>query len=577
MRRTYWAWTAVILGASQVATVEGVVSRVPPTAKNELARLEPELLRAGREGSLSLLPPRGTERRSGDRVEYSRGAAITEWYVAQPGGLEQGFTVQSRPDGERDLVLELGMADDVSPQLAGDGSAVILRDASGAEVARYADLDVRDARGQSLGATLRATGRSIAISVDDRDAVYPIVVDPLLSQQAELVASDGASGNDFGYAVAMSGTTAVVGAWQGQSNHSGAVYVYVQSGASWTLQQELFAADATSNDGFGISVAISGNSIVVGSHQTNLDTGAAYVFAQSGGAWTQQAKLTPSDGASSDYFGASVAIDGSTIVVGNERAIGRAYVFSQSGATWTQQAELTAADGASGDSFGNPVAVSGSTILVGAAGKRSATGAAYVFAGTGGVWTQQQELVAGDGATGDVFGSRLAINGTTALVGAMRKNSSTGAAYVFGQSGTTWSQQQELLASDGASNAQFGSAIALNGATAVIGASGRASFVGGAYVFSQSGGSWSQQQMLLSPDGATQDQFGTSVGLSAVGAIVGAPYRASQRGAAYVFAGPAGPAAVPALGDKSPWFAGLLVLGGLMALGKRRQGEQNAR
>src|SRR5207245_1135931 len=149
----------------------------------------------------------------------------------------------------------------------------------------------------------------------------------------------------------------------------------------------------------------------------------------------------------------------STVVVGapfKNTNTGAAYVFVRSGSTWSQQAELTASDGASFDQFGNSVAISDNTAVVGALTKNSGTGAAYVFVRSGTTWSQEAELSASDGAPFDAFGRSVATSGSTAVVGALGKNTSTGAAYVFVRSGTTWSQRGVLTAFDGVSGNYFG-------------------------------------------------------------------------------------------------------------------------
>jgi hypothetical protein len=155
---------------------------------------------------------------------------------------------------------------------------------------------------------------------------------------------------------------------------------------------------------------------------------------------------------------------------------------------WIQQQELTAADGARGDVFGYSVAVSGERVIIGAAGKtignNSGQGAAYVFtcSGTPCTWTQQQELTASHGASRDEFGTRVAVSGNTVIIG---NNSSQGAAYVFTCSGTpcAWTQQRELTASNGARGDEFGYSVAMSGNTAIIGAAYKNSYQGAAYVF----------------------------------------------------------------------------------------------
>jgi hypothetical protein len=271
---------------------------------------------------------------------------------------------------------------------------------------------------------------------------------------------------------------------------------------------------------------------------------------RSGTTWSQQAKLTASDGVSGDDFGLSVAISGSTAVVGApglgfSSNTGAAYVFVPKVTFpfgWSQQAKLTASDGAAGDNFGTSVAISGSTAVVGASGKSSSTGAAYVFVRSGTTWSQQAKLTASDAASNDFFGTSVAISGSTAVVGAFGNNSNTGAAYVFVPKVTFpfgWSQQAKLTASDGVSLDDFGISVAISGSTAVVGASRKSGDTGAAYVFVQSGGfpffSWSQQAELTASDGGMNDHFGASVALSGSTAVVGAPGNTSNFGAAYVF------------------------------------------
>jgi hypothetical protein len=357
-------------------------------------------------------------------------------------------------------------------------------------------------------------------------------------QQAKLTARDGASGDLFGFAVAIFNSTAIVGAFNKGPGGAGAAYAFVRSGTSWSQQAELKASDGAISDQFGTSVAISGSTAVVGAYRKDSGAGAAYIFVRSGTIWTQQAKLTASDRAAGDGFGASVAISGSTAVVGAtyHSHAGAVYVFLRSGATWTQQAELTASDGVANDNFGLSVGISGSTAVVGARFKNSNTGAAYVFVRSGATWAQRAELTASDGAANDYFGISVAISGTTLVVGAYGKTSFTGSAYIFTGSGATWTQQAKLIASDGAANDDFGISVAISGSIAVVGSPGKTASTGAAYVFGRSGTAWSQLAKLTASDGALNDQFGVSAGLSGTTGIVGAYANNQSSGAAYVFA-----------------------------------------
>lgn len=250
--------------------------------------------------------------------------------------------------------------------------------------------------------------------------------------QYKLVASDGALGDSFGDSVALSGGTAIIGA--PVHEHSGifaegAAYVYVLSGSQWLLQAELRANDPTADSLFGQAVAIDGDTAIIGANGVNGFRGAAYIFTRSNGVWTQQAKLTASDSATNDYLGFSVAISGDTAAVGaflndpnGHQDQGAAYVFQRNGTSWTQQAKLTASDGAAGDLFGRSVAINGNTVIAGAdqhlIGSSAGQGAAYVFTRSNGTWQQSAQFVASDGAPNDGLGIGVAVEGNTCVVGA---------------------------------------------------------------------------------------------------------------------------------------------------------------
>jgi hypothetical protein len=384
-------------------------------------------------------------------------------------------------------------------------------------------------------------------------------------QQAELTPSDAEGGEFFGTSVAVSGKTIVVGAFYetvGSNGNQGAAYVFAESDGAWTQQAELTASDGALGDYFGRSVAVSGNTIIVGApdHTVGSNTweGAAYIFSKDGGTWTQQAELTSSDGKAYDTFGISVAVDGSTAMVGASAhpasgqglpGPGATYVFVRSGPTWKQRAELAASDGAAADAFGCCVAISSGTAIVGSPNHPFSTspgpGSAYIFVGSGGTWSQQVELTAPDGAPYDQFGN-VALDGGTAVVGAsghtVGSNTGQGAVYVFAQSGTTWSQQAELTASDGMAGDGLGFSVGVSDGTALAGANGHTvgsnPYQGAAYVFAQNGGTWTQQAELTASDGAAYDAFGWSAALSGNTAVMGAPCHISPNRACFPDAGP---------------------------------------
>ena len=329
-----------------------------------------------------------------------------------------------------------------------------------------------------------------------------------------------------------------------------------------TQQKRLTADDGAANDEFGYSVAVSGDIAVIGAPVDNLirkGQGSAYVFVRSGGGWTQQQKLVADDGAAGDAFGASVSISGDTVVVGatgksgDFRGQGAAYVFTRSGATWTQQQKLLADDAAAGDAFGGSVAISGDTVVVSAPldviGVTVDQGSAYVFTRSGTVWTRRQKLTAADGAAEDIFGFSVAISGDTLVVGAkfdnIAEHEDQGSAYVFTRSGGVWTQRQKLVAGDGAEGDLFGHSVAVSGDTIVVGApteDGALFGQGAAYVFAPGGATWTQQQKLTADDAALGDRgdaFGVSVAISGDTLVVGAYLdnigATFLQGSAYVF------------------------------------------
>lgn len=361
----------------------------------------------------------------------------------------------------------------------------------------------------------------------------------------KIQAGDGVAGDQFGGSVSISGTTVIVGANANAvtAGGLGSAYVYVLNGGSWTLQQKLTANDGAVDDAFGSYVAISGDTAVVGAYGdtvgSNVNQGSAYVFVRNGTTWTQQQKLTATGGAANDIFGRSVAIAGDSIIVGGASADGltnvdqgAAYVFVRTGTTWSQQAKLTAGDGAALDYFGDSVAIAGDTAIVGATedatGANLQQGSAYVFTRSGTTWTQQAKLTAGDGTAFDYFGFAVAVAGDTAVIGTLQDvgaNFQQGSAYVFVRNGTTWTQQQKLAASDGAANDSFGNSVSILGDSVMIGAAGDTNGAnvrqGSAYIFNRTGTTWTQGQKLVAADGSPEDSFGAGVAFTSNNAIVG--------------------------------------------------------
>jgi hypothetical protein len=480
----------------------------------------------------------------GQRLSYQWDATVQEWFVNDQRGLEHGFTISQRPEADPPLNSQpptlnflLATRGNLSPKVAADAQGVSFQNASGARVLNYTGLKVWDADGKTLASRFESVGEGrVRLRVEESTARYPITIDPI-AQQAYLKASNTGAGDQFGYSVAVSGDTAVIGAVEEDSNatgvggnqaddsadNSGAAYVFIRSGATWTQQAYLKASNTGASDRFGYSVALSGNTAVIGalherSNATGVggnqadnsapNSGAAYVFTRSGATWSQQAYLKASNSEAGDYFGWSVAVSGDTAVIGalNEESnatgvdgdgtdnsaynSGAAYVFNRSGATWSQQAYLKASNSSINDYFGGSVAVSGDTAVIGAYGEASnatgvggnqadnsapSSGAAYVFTRSGATWSQQAYLKASNAEAGDYFGGSVAVTGDTVVIGAYAEASNTtgvngggadnsasasGAAYVFTRSAATWSQQAYLKASNTGASDFFGHSVA---------------------------------------------------------------------------------------------------------------------
>jgi len=387
----------------------------------------------------------------------------------------------------------------------------------------------------SLSALLLAGGISLPLlaSTAAAAAASPRTIPPIGKQLAELKGSDTVAGDYFG-SVAISGTDAIVGAFS-----SGRAYVFAETGATWKQVAELKGSDTVGGDDFGMSVAISGTTAVVGAYGHAAYSGEAYVFTKTGASWKQVAKLGASDVATRNYFGSSVAISGTTAIVGayghNPNGAGRAYVFTKTATGWRQTAELKGSDTVATDSFGTRVAISGTTAVVGADGHANGAGRAYVFTKTGATWKQVAELKGSDTVAGDEFGWSVAISGTTAVVGARNHAKFAGGAYVFTKTGATWKQVAELKGSDTVAKDSFGSSVAISGTTAVVGATGHANGAGRAYLFTKTGATWKQVAELKGSDTVARDGFGWSVAISGNTAVVGAIDHAFSAGRAYVF------------------------------------------
>ncbi len=377
------------------------------------------------------------------------------------------------------------------------------------------------------------------------------------TEEQKLLPSDGEPMDYFGYfSVSIDGDTAIIGSVldDDQGSNSGSAYVFTRTGTTWTQTQKILASDGAQGDTFGWSIALDNDTALIAADQEfNQGCGKVYVFTRTGVVWTQQAILLPPNGSSGDRFGYKVTIDGDTALIGaiydDEQGTdaGAAYVFTRAGTTWSLQQKLLASDGAAGDYFGVCVSLEHDTAFIGAHWDDDVvvdSGSVYVFTRNGTTWTQTQKILAPDGDIGDRFGIYVSLSGDSVLIGANRDDDNgndAGAAYIYTRSGTTWTQQAKLLASDGAADDWLGVYASLSGDTALIGAGNHDDLglnSGAAYVFTRTGTTWTQQQKLLASDGWAGDQFGFCVAFDDNTAIIGAygdDDHGTDSGSAYVF------------------------------------------
>lgn len=404
---------------------------------------------------------------------------------------------------------------------------------------------------------------------------------------------DRAADDQFGYAVDIDGDYAIIGAYSdnfGGSENHGSVYIYKRVGINdWVQHQKLIAGDQEDYDRFGWSVAIDGNYAIVGAYREDEDAtganalsnaGSAYIFENDGsGNWTQVEKIVASDRSADDEFGWSVAISGTTALVGARAedhnvaggsyiySAGSAYIFDRDGlGNWTQTQKICAADRAAdiyypggytgedlGDQFGWAVSISGNYLVVGAlhhdyavvsppSGVLWSSGAAYVFERSAGVWNQVQKLQNFDREDWDRFGCAVDIDSNVLVVGAYSEDeeedgvsnelTNPGSAYLFERNlAGTWMPTQKIVPNDRNSGDHFGYSFALEDTLLVVGTHSDnhdelgANYLedaGSAYIFEKNAGTWSQFQKIDASDRAEFDEFGISVGLSGHTVVIGA-------------------------------------------------------
>ncbi len=389
--------------------------------------------------------------------------------------------------------------------------------------------------------------------------------DKQFALNSKLLGSNTAKTANFGNQVDISGETAVVGAWYdniGSNTAQGSAYVYVKKNGFWVEQAKLTAADGTPKLHFGNSVAIDGDTIVVGApvgrSVKERNKGAVYVFTRKGDHWGEQIKLTPSSPTLVELFGTAVDISGDTIIAGSlshdllpddkiAQAHGAAYIFSRSSGSWSERQKLTS-DGLTNAGFGVSVGIHDKMAVVGTMSDEQAVGAAYVFVNDGISWKKDGKLRSGDRRSNERFALQsVAVDRGTVVVGASGSGSrQPGAAYVFNKGATGWTQTAKLVASNSNQEEQFGMTVDISGDTIVVGMIQLVSAESPrAYIFRRkmtpNGTVWTAGQLLPSPEKFPGDSFAQSVAISGDHIVIGAsshdadPQR-KTRGAAYVYA-----------------------------------------
>jgi hypothetical protein len=475
------------------------------------------------------------------RLTYHWGSDLEEWYINDQRGLEHGYTLHQAPSdsGRRagDLLrFRLAVLGNLTMAIEATGRGVRFLDASGTTALTYSGLCVLDADGKDLAAGFTQEDEYLVLSVNDQGARYPLTVDPIV-QQAYLKASNTDADDRFGYSVAVSGDTVVVSAPLEDSKatgidgdqtdntapNAGAVYVFVRTNYRYVQEAYLKASNTDAGDFFGVSVAVDGDTLVVGAmfedsngagvnanqgnHGAGLQSGAVYVFARNNNQWTQEVYIKASNPRADFRFGQAIAVSGNKIVVGSPREStldhhsGAAYVFARnSQSVWTQEALLKASNGGRFDWFGWSVGISGNTLVVGTPYEASKSrvinsnaydntaglaGAAYAYTWNGSTWREEAYLKPFNTDAGDQFGTSVSVSGDTVVVGAPSESSAatgingngfnntgvrSGAVYAFIRKNSIWTQEAYIKASNTGISDWFGFSVSIDRDNLAVGA-----------------------------------------------------------------------------------------------------------
>jgi len=488
---------------------------------------------------------------------------FVEWYLNNDNGIEHGIIINTSPDGSGHLIVRHTISGTLEPSI--EGQSLFLSGDEG-RLFSYSGLKAWDSGGRNLNASLDLSENTIIWTIDDREAEYPVYIDPLVSRYKILNASDGSPDSNFGFSVAISGDYAIIGAPyadpDGLSSAGEAYIFYRNQGGdnNWGQIAVLNASERSIDSFFGYSVSISGDYAVSGAYAADpgglSSAGQVNVFYRNQGGdnnWGEIATLNASDKSPNSQFGYSVTISGDEIIAGARYAdpggvsnAGQAYIFSRNhgGAdNWGEVAILNASDKSGGSSLGYSVSISGDNAIVGAPlanpGGIGSVGQAYIFSrNRGGAdnWGEVAILNASDKSDSSQFGFSISISGDNAIVGARCADpggvSNAGQAYIFSRNwggADNWGEVAILNATDKGESSNFGNSVSISDSKAVSGASrsdsGGLSQAGQAYLFYKDQGGdnkWGELAVLNASDPAADALFGSSVSISADYILVGA-------------------------------------------------------
>lgn len=447
----------------------------------------------------------GMPQLDGARAVLVRGAGLTEWYVNSPLGIEQGFTLARPAHSAVTTTLRFTLHGMLKAKLR--NGTLRFQNTAGKTILRYGSLYAYDADHHALPAHMTLADDHLTLIVDTRGAKYPVTVDPLFSTTIAIGDPGGTAGDNFGFSVTLSadGTTALIGAYHA-ANGDGAAYVYSQKSGVWSQTPVAIIADpaTTTGDLFGVSVALSGDgsTALIGAQGTASYAGKAYVYRQNGGVWSTKPVASFADPAATvnDYFGNSVELS-----------------------------------------------TDGAMALIGAYGTAGNAGKVYVYTQTGGSWSTQPatSFVDPSATANDYFGVCISLSSdsNTALIGAFGAAAQSGKAYVYMRAGGVWSTTPVASFADPTATPGdsfgFSAALSADASTALVGAWGTANQTGAAYAYAQNGGVWSTTPAASFTDPLVfpGDVFGVGVALSADGStgLIGAFGSTNGHGETYVY------------------------------------------